>query len=95
MQIKEVKVPAASLASFSYPASAANPASASSSSSAAAAAAAAASAALSAGGPGGGGSGMLLMEQRVSQKDAKNIFEHTQKLEAEYRHLISGAACFF
>jgi len=27
---------------------------------------------------------------RMSQKDAKNIFEHTQKLEGEYRHLISG-----
>eukprot|EP00094_Tigriopus_californicus_P004987 TCALIF_04803-PA protein Name:"Similar to DLG5 Disks large homolog 5 (Homo sapiens)" AED:0.14 eAED:0.14 QI:159/0.90/0.87/0.96/0.90/0.93/32/0/2037 len=26
---------------------------------------------------------------RISQKDAKNIFEHTQKLEGDYKHLIS------
>ncbi len=26
---------------------------------------------------------------RVWQKDAKNVFEHTQKVEADYRHLIS------
>ena len=25
----------------------------------------------------------------MTHKDAKNIFEHTQKLEAEYKHLIS------
>ena len=29
------------------------------------------------------------MDSRVWQKDAKNIFEHTQKIEAEYKHLIS------
>ncbi|TRY80421.1 hypothetical protein TCAL_04803 [Tigriopus californicus] len=29
---------------------------------------------------------------RISQKDAKNIFEHTQKLEGDYKHLISGGA---
>ena len=27
---------------------------------------------------------------KISQKDAKTIFEHAQKLEAEYKHLISG-----
>ena len=29
------------------------------------------------------------VDSRVWQKDAKNIFEHTQKIEAEHRHLIS------
>jgi guanylate kinase len=27
--------------------------------------------------------------EKMTHKDAKNIFEHTQKLEAEYKHLIS------
>ena len=27
---------------------------------------------------------------KISQKDAKTIFEHAQKLEGEYKHLISG-----
>ena len=27
---------------------------------------------------------------KISQKDAKTIFEHAQKIEAEYKHLISG-----
>ena len=26
---------------------------------------------------------------KISQKDAKTIFEHTQKMEQEYKHLIS------
>ena len=30
--------------------------------------------------------------EKISQKDAKTIFEHTQKLESEYAHLISGKA---
>ncbi len=28
--------------------------------------------------------------EKISQKDAKTIFEHTQKLESEFPHLISG-----
>merc|ERR1712025_352627 len=28
------------------------------------------------------------LAEKISQKDAKNIFEHTAKLEAEYKHLI-------
>lgn len=27
--------------------------------------------------------------EKITQKDAKNIFEHTQKLETEYKPLIS------
>ena len=40
--------------------------------------------------PSSSSSSSSLVADRVSQKDAKNIFEHTQKLEAEYGHLISG-----
>ena len=32
---------------------------------------------------------------KISQKDAKTIFEHAQKLEAEYKHLISGTHIVF
>ena len=37
-----------------------------------------------------GGEGLLHGSDKISQKDAKTIFEHAQKLEAEYKHLISG-----
>ena len=36
------------------------------------------------------GGGGLHGSDKISQKDAKTIFEHAQKLEAEYKHLISG-----
>ena len=32
--------------------------------------------------------------EKINQKDAKNIYEHTLKLEAEYKHLISGKDAF-
>ena len=32
---------------------------------------------------------------KISQKDAKTIFEHAQKIEAEYKHLISGITISF
>jgi len=49
------------------------------------------------GGAGGTGGGFLQsgigsssgIGDKISQKDAKTIFEHTQKLESEYKHLIS------
>jgi hypothetical protein len=36
------------------------------------------------------GGGGLHGSDKISQKDAKTIFEHAQKLEAEYKHHISG-----
>jgi hypothetical protein len=30
------------------------------------------------------------LAEKLTQKDAKNIFEYTQKLEADYRPFISG-----
>ena len=36
------------------------------------------------------GGGGIHGSDKISQKDAKTIFEHAQKLEAEYKHLISG-----
>ena len=39
------------------------------------------------------GGGGLHGSDKISQKDAKTIFEHAQKLEAEYKHLISGIKC--
>ena len=42
-----------------------------------------------------GGEGMLHGSDKISQKDAKTIFEHAQKLEAEYKHLISGKINLF
>ena len=33
--------------------------------------------------------------EKISQKDAKTIFEHAQKLESEYAHLISGNLAIF
>ena len=38
------------------------------------------------------GGGGLHGSDKISQKDAKTIFEHAQKLEAEYKHLISGTS---
>jgi hypothetical protein len=35
------------------------------------------------------GGGGLHGSDKISQKDAKTIFEHAQKLEAEYKHHIS------
>ena len=40
------------------------------------------------------GGGGLHGSDKISQKDAKTIFEHAQKLEAEYKHLISGKKKF-
>ena len=42
-----------------------------------------------------GGEGLLHGSDKISQKDAKTIFEHAQKLEAEYKHLISGKNNFY